>query len=426
MCTICQESRVHRAHPAAPVQEAAQQYKEQIQAHLEIQREERKRLEAQRVNERQKHQEYQEKAAAERQKVVAEFEQMHYFLEQQKHLLLAEMGELETGIEKSQEERDTKLTGEISCLDSLIRELEGKCQQTASDLLQDIRSTLSRCEKQQGQLLEAAQQYKEQIQARLEILREERKRLEALRANERQKHQEYQKKAAAERHKIVAEFEQLHWFLKEKEYLLLAKLEELEGEIERSQDKKATKLTGEIYDLDSLIRELEGKCQQGASDLLQMGKDIRITMSRCEKGQVQLPAEISPEIETRLENLSEKTLTVKETMRQFQEVLPSKLEKGREKPQGQPRKVTVTLDPDMAHPCLIVSADRRSVRSAETQYWLPNSPDRFHVNQCALGRVAVHEHDASVRECTALVREHAASVSPPPFGMAWSAGYSGP
>ncbi|XP_059570923.1 E3 ubiquitin-protein ligase TRIM39 isoform X2 [Alligator mississippiensis] len=97
-----------------------------------------------------------------------------------------------------------------------------------------------------------------------------------------------------------------------------------------------------------------------------MGKDIRITMSRCEKGQVQLPAEISPEIETRLENLSEKTLTVKETMRQFQ--------------------VTVTLDPDMAHPCLIVSADRRSVRSAETQYWLPNSPDRFHVNQCALGR----------------------------------------
>ncbi|XP_019359402.1 PREDICTED: zinc finger protein RFP-like [Gavialis gangeticus] len=59
MCLICRKSRAHRAHPAAPIQEAAQQYKVQIQARLDILREKRKRLEALRANEKEKHQEYQ-------------------------------------------------------------------------------------------------------------------------------------------------------------------------------------------------------------------------------------------------------------------------------------------------------------------------------------------------------------------------------
>ncbi|XP_059576168.1 E3 ubiquitin-protein ligase TRIM15-like [Alligator mississippiensis] len=87
---------------------------------------------------------WQQKAAAERQKIVSAFEQLRRFLEEQERLMLAELGEAESRIEKSQGETVTQLSEEISHLTSLIRELEGKCQQAASDLLQDMRSTLSR------------------------------------------------------------------------------------------------------------------------------------------------------------------------------------------------------------------------------------------------------------------------------------------
>ncbi|KAG6922434.1 tripartite motif containing 15 [Chelydra serpentina] len=46
-----------------------------------------------------------------------------------------------------QNENVRKLSEEISRLSELISELEGKCQKPASEFLQDVRSTLSRCEK---------------------------------------------------------------------------------------------------------------------------------------------------------------------------------------------------------------------------------------------------------------------------------------
>ncbi|XP_025072788.1 E3 ubiquitin-protein ligase TRIM7-like [Alligator sinensis] len=133
----------------------------------------------------------------------------------------------------------------------------------------------------------------EQIQTQLQLLRGERDRLEALRGSESQKHQEYQQKAAAERQKIVAAFERLRRFLEEQERVVLAELGELERGIEKSQGETVTQLSEEISHLTNLIRELEGKCQQAASDL----QDMRSTLSRYKKEQFQLPEGICPELE---------------------------------------------------------------------------------------------------------------------------------
>uniref|UniRef100_A0A8D0GQL4 Uncharacterized protein n=1 Tax=Sphenodon punctatus TaxID=8508 RepID=A0A8D0GQL4_SPHPU len=119
LCPECETASLPRAHPALPLDKALQDYKE--------------------------------KAEAERREIVSEFEQLRRFLEEQERLLLAKLDELDKEIAKRREETVTRLSEEISHLSALIGEIEGKCQQPVGDFLQDIRSTLNRCERGQFQ-----------------------------------------------------------------------------------------------------------------------------------------------------------------------------------------------------------------------------------------------------------------------------------
>ncbi|NXK00353.1 TRI41 ligase, partial [Corythaixoides concolor] len=44
ICVICRESRAHRSHAMLPVQDAVQEYKGQIQAHLQTLKEDRDKV----------------------------------------------------------------------------------------------------------------------------------------------------------------------------------------------------------------------------------------------------------------------------------------------------------------------------------------------------------------------------------------------
>ncbi|XP_075768567.1 zinc finger protein RFP-like [Pelodiscus sinensis] len=81
ICVICKESRTHRAHRVVPIQEAAQQYKKKIQAHLKTLREEREKLLGWKATGEGKCQKYLKQTQAERQKIVAQFQQLRQFLE---------------------------------------------------------------------------------------------------------------------------------------------------------------------------------------------------------------------------------------------------------------------------------------------------------------------------------------------------------
>ncbi|XP_065420673.1 zinc finger protein RFP-like isoform X2 [Chrysemys picta bellii] len=229
---------------------------------------------------------------------------------------------------------------------------------------------------------EAAQEYKERIQAHLKTLREEREKLLGLKVTGEGNSKEYLKQTQTERQKIVSEFQQLREFLEEQERLLLAQLEKLDKEIVRIQNENVSQLSEQISHLSELISEMEGKCQKPASEFLQ---DVRSTLSRCETGKFQQPEEISPKLEERVSGFSQKTIVLLEILGKFKDTLPSALETKTGGSLGTFRQANVTLDPDTAHPQLILSEDRKSVRRRETQQHLPNNPERFDFWACVLG-----------------------------------------
>ncbi|XP_034963677.1 E3 ubiquitin-protein ligase TRIM7-like [Zootoca vivipara] len=215
---------------------------------------------------------------------------------------------------------------------------------------------------------EAFEDYKEKINSYLQNLRKERKKILSYEAELEKESRDLLKCTTTEMQKAEEKFRELHQFL-------LNQIEEVEKEIAGRRDEQLAKLSRQLSSLDSIIQEMEEKSQQPASELLQ---DVRSSLQRCERTErPENPLAFTPELKEKASRFRDMNLRLEKVMKEFKDAMLFR---------QQLQKANVTLDPDTAHPCLILSKDRKSVRLADIKQDVPDNPERFNNRHCVLGR----------------------------------------
>ncbi|KAF7482669.1 hypothetical protein GHT09_005998 [Marmota monax] len=208
---------------------------------------------------------------------------------------------------------------------------------------------------------DACQVYKEQLQIVLSKLNQLHEACTNQKAFVARQITEWKEKIEARKQKIKSDFKSLQVFLCLEEQCHLWRLEEEEEDLlSRMRDSEA-RLKHKSDELQSHILELEAKCQSSSQKLLQDVKDI---VTRNWGKRLETLEDFPMEIHTTC-NISELYLDVKKMLRRYQ--------------------VSVTLDPDTAHPSLNLSEDGRQVTLGGCQKDLDFSPRRFSAYPCVLG-----------------------------------------
>ncbi|XP_036618379.1 E3 ubiquitin-protein ligase TRIM39-like [Trichosurus vulpecula] len=207
---------------------------------------------------------------------------------------------------------------------------------------------------------QAAACHKNKLRAYLGPLKRQVEDLRHFMACEQRKPSELREKVENRRQKLHSEFEKLHQFLDEEHQAVLRRLEDEEKEIQQKLSENVAMLSDHGVTLQKLIGEIQERCQRPAVEAL---RGIKHIISKCETAKI--PAAVSLELKKDTCSFPLQHFALKKMIKKF--------------------KVDITLDPATAHPNLVLSEDRKSVRFVETKQDLPDIPERFTFYPFVLG-----------------------------------------
>ncbi|XP_060785270.1 zinc-binding protein A33-like isoform X3 [Neoarius graeffei] len=163
------------------------------------------------------------------------------------------------------------------------------------------------------------------------------------------------KQAQHTERQIKEEFEKLHQFLRDEEAVRITALREEEEQKSQMMKEKIEKLSKDILSLSGKIKAIKVKMRAEDVSLLQ---NYKATAKRAQST-LQHPEELSGALIHVAKHLANLQFRVWEKMQYTVQYTP------------------VTLDPNTAHPGLIVSDDLKSVRPSNEEQKLPDNPERF-------------------------------------------------
>nr|XP_034960969.1 zinc-binding protein A33-like [Zootoca vivipara] len=292
---------------------------------------------------------------------LEKFRQLRQFLEEEEKRLLNHVEEVEKEIAGRRDEQLAKLSRKLSSLDSIIHEMEEKCQQPVSELLQDVRSTLQRYEKRESP--EKPLPFPPELRNQ---------NLESCDLNHLVEDTMKQWKAALSSASAVKIFHSLHPY-------------EATDSCPEGFWTEVSPMCGGNKPVGKSAFSILLK---SLAMIRQMGPFIVFLFTRYEKRESpEKPLPFPPEL--RNQNLESCDLNhlVEDTMKQWKDaLLYRKLIQKEVQSFRNLQRANVTLDPDTAHPSLILSKDRKILRLGNKKQFLPNNPERFSYWFCVLGR----------------------------------------
>ncbi|XP_058248579.1 E3 ubiquitin-protein ligase TRIM35-like [Hemibagrus wyckioides] len=221
----------------------------------------------------------------------------------------------------------------------------------------------------------------EELRTELKLLQEKLKIFKDCKLNWNQTAEHIKIQAQQTERQIKEQFEKLHQFLRDEEAVRIAALREEEEQKSQMMKEKIEKLSRDISSLSDTIRAIEKEMR--AEDVLFL-QNYKATVKRAQCT-LQHPEELSGALIHVAQHLANLKFRVWEKMQDTVQYTP------------------VTLDPNTAHPKLIVSDDLTSVRRSVEKQKVPDNPDRFDEQECVLGsegfNSGTHCWDVDVGDC---------------------------
>uniref|UniRef100_A0AAR2IPE3 Zinc-binding protein A33-like n=1 Tax=Pygocentrus nattereri TaxID=42514 RepID=A0AAR2IPE3_PYGNA len=258
------------------------------------------------------------------------------------------------------------------------QELKLFCQEDQQPVCLDCWDSKEHTKHNICSLKEVVQEYKNELSAELKFLKSKQRTVQESKLNWEQTAEHIKSQAQDTERQIKEEYEKLHQFLRDEEAARIEALRMEERQKSQMMKEKIEKMSREMEALAATIRAIEEQMEAEDVSFIQNYK-ATLERAQCKLQHAEKPSVDLLHVAKYLSNLKYKAWKKMKEIVQFS---------------------PVTLDPNTAHPILVLSHELTTVGLVDERQQLPDNPERFDCQRCVLGSVGfdsgVHCWDVDV------------------------------